>query len=124
MTTTVQQIEEIVSVLTSEEKQLLKDTILKGAWRSVNQEFLNEQGEIEVVDGYGYCPNKASQAGHFQGHTTYSMFSSIYRKLCPVDRYRIGKVISHCINWWIYDSGDMLFIRESHREAFEQWAKL
>lgn len=124
MATTVQQIEEIVSVLTSEEKQLLKDAILKGAWGGTDQEFLNERGEIETVDSYGYCTNNASQAGHFQGRIISSMFRSIYKKLCPMNRHKIGMVISHYNNWWGNGSGDMLFIRRSYCETFEQWAKL
>ena len=120
---TIQQVKEVISALSPDETQLLKDTILKGAWGGVDQEFLDERGEIETGGSYGYCTNNASLAGNFKGRVISSMFRSIYRKLCPVNRHQIGAVICHCNNWWGRGSGDMLFIRKGYYEAFEEWAE-
>ena len=67
MEATIQQVEQIVSVLTDSEKQLLKDTINKGDWGDSDWEFLDENGNVETVAMYGYCTNDAHRAGHFKG---------------------------------------------------------
>lgn len=118
---TIEDVKSIVSVLTEEQQQLLKDTIRFGAWGDGDQEFLGENEEI-VTDGMmGYCSNDAKRAGHFTGRKIAGMFRSIYSKLCPKG---IGKVISHCSDWWGDGSGDMLFIRYEYVEAFEKWARI
>ena len=43
-----QQVKEIVSVLTTEEQQLLKDTIIYGSWGDADMEFLDKDGNIET----------------------------------------------------------------------------
>ena len=123
MEATIQQIEEIVSVLTADEKQLLKDAINKGAWGSADGEFLDESGNVETVSMYGYCTNEAQRAGHFKGRIVSAMFRSIYKKLCAVERNQIGRFISHCNNWRGDGSGDMLFIRTGYYQTFKEWAK-
>lgn len=95
MKATLQEVQEIVSVLTDEQKQLLKDTIIYGAWGDADNEFLDEKGGIETVNMYGYCTNDAKGAGHFSGKQVSAMFRSIYRKLCPSYNNRIGRVLSH-----------------------------
>lgn len=65
MEVTVQQVKDIVSVLTQDEQQLLKDTIIHGAWGDSDMEFLDENGNIETVSMYGYCTNDAVKAGNF-----------------------------------------------------------
>jgi hypothetical protein len=123
MKANIQQIQEIVSVLSNDEQQLLKDTINEGVWGDADWEFLDENGKIETVSMYGYCTNDAHLAGHFKGRIVSTMFKSIYKKLCPEHNNQIGRYISHCNDWWGDGSGDMLFIRSSHYEAFEEWAK-
>ncbi len=123
MEVTIQQIEKIVSVLTADEKQLLKDTINYGGWGDSDMEFLDENGKIETVMMYGYCTNDANKAGHFSGREVSAMFRSIYKKLCPANRNQIGRYISHCNDWWGDGSGDMLFIRTGYYTPFEEWAK-
>jgi hypothetical protein len=118
----VKEVEKIVSVLTKDEQQLLKDTINRGFWGDGDQEFLNEDGSYSPYGMYGYCVNDAQKAGHFKGHVVATMFRSIYKKLCP--EKGIGRVISHCSDWWENGSGDMLFIRIEYCKAFEEWAKL
>ena len=120
---TIQDVEVVVSVLTEDQKQLLKDTIKHGLWGDSSMEFLDENDNVECVMMNGYCTNDAKLAGHFQGRQISAMFRSIYRKLCPQCNNRVGRVISHCSDWWGDGSGDMLFIREEACEAFEQWAK-
>lgn len=45
---TIQQVEEIVAVLTADEKQLLKDTINEGGWGDAEATFLDENGKDET----------------------------------------------------------------------------
>jgi hypothetical protein len=111
----------VVSALTEEQQQLLKDTINYGAWGDGDFSFLNEDGSWTTDMMYGYFTNDAKHAGHFSGRKVSAMFRSIYRKLC--DTSGIGMVISHCTDWWEDGSGDMLFIRERFVDAFEEWAK-
>lgn len=120
---TIQQVEEIVSVLTPDQQQLLKDTIRHGAWGDADYDFLDENGEFETVMMFGYCTNDAKNAGHFSGRTVSAMFRAIYRKLCPAHHNQIGRYISHCNDWWGDGTGDMLFIRTGYYQVFEQWAK-
>ncbi len=124
MEITINQVREIVSVLTKDEQQLLKDTIRYGGWGDSDMEFLDENGKIETVSMYGYCTNDAHKAGHFKGRIVSSMFRSIYKKMCPANRNQIGRYISHCNDWWDDGSGDMLFIRTGYYQIFEEWASL
>lgn len=123
MEATVNQVKEIVSVLTEEQQQLLKDTIKYGGWGDSDMEFLDENGNIETVSMYGYCTNDAKEAGHFSGRKISAMFRSIYKKLCPENHNQTGRYISHCNDWWGDGSGDMLFIRTGYYRAFEEWAR-
>nr|DAZ11394.1 MAG TPA: Reverse gyrase zinc finger [Caudoviricetes sp.] len=124
MEATIQQVEQIVSVLTDDEKQLLKDTINEGGWGDADMEFLDENGNIETVSMYGYCTNDAHLAGHFKGRVVAAMFKAIYKKLCPACKNQVGRYISHCNDWWGDGSGDMLFIRTGYYRTFEEWARL
>lgn len=59
MEITINQVQEIVSALTSDEQQLLKDTINYGSWGDSDWEFLNDRGCVETVAMYGYCTNES-----------------------------------------------------------------
>lgn len=122
MKATIEQVKEIVSILTDEQQQLLKDTIRYGCWGDSEFEFLDENGNGETLPMMGYCTNDAKLAGNFSGRKISAMFRSIYRKLCP--KNGIGRFISHHSDWWGDGSGDMLFIRTGYYDAFEQWARL
>ena len=52
MEATINQIQEIVSVLTSDEQQLLKDTINYGFWGDSYWGFLDDNGNVETVKMY------------------------------------------------------------------------
>lgn len=123
MKPTVKHIEEIVSVLTEEEKLLLKDTIKHGEWGDSETCFLDENGNIEDSDTIGFCTNDAKLGGNFSGRKISVMFRSLYKKLCPANHNQIGRHISHCSDWWGDGSGDMLFIRSEYYNAFQGWAK-
>ena len=123
MNATIQQVEEIVSVLTAEQQQLLKDTIRYGSWGDADYEFLTENGEIETVSMFGYCTNDAKLAGNFSGRKVSAMFRSIYKKLCPEHSNNIPRLISHSNDWWGDGSGDMLFLRPGDYQTFEEWAR-
>ena len=43
---TLSEVKEIVSVLTEEQQQLLKDTIRYGCWGDSDYEFLTENGDM------------------------------------------------------------------------------
>lgn len=120
---TMKTVQEIVSVLTQEEQQLLKDTINYGSWGSGDYEFVDKQGQIETAQMYGYCTNDAKDGGHFSGRIVSTMFRSIYKKMCSCCKNQLGEIISHCNDWWEDGSGDMLFIRENYVDEFEKWAK-
>ena len=124
MKATIKQVQDIISVLTADEQQLLKDTINYGAWGDSETEFLDENGNIETTMMYGYCTNDAKMAGNFSGRKVSAMFRSMYKKLCQANRNQIGRFISHCNDWWGDGSGDMLFIRTGYYQTFEEWARM
>lgn len=123
MTPSIENIRTIVSVLTAEERQLLKDTFLYGGWGDTDYEFLDERGKTETVGAWGYCTNDAREGKHFAGRVVATMFRSIYAKLCPANHNQRGAQLSHCNDWWGDGSGDMLFIRSSWNKAWLEWAK-
>ena len=118
---TIQNVQNVVSVLNEQQQQLLKDTIRYGCWGDSSYEFWDENDQVETVGMMGYCSNDAKEAGHFSGRQVSGMFRGIYSKLCPNNG--IGKVISHHSDWWGDGSGDMLFIRSNWVDAFEEWAR-
>lgn len=122
---TITDVENVVSVLNEEQKQVLKDCINFGFWGDADYEFLDEKGNLETVMMDGYCTNDAKKGKHFTGRKISALFRGIYHRLCSKEQgHQIGHVISHCSDWWGDGTGDMLFIREEYVEAFEQWAKL
>lgn len=116
----MEQVNEIISVLTTEEQQLLKDTIIYGAWGDSETNFLDENNNIVEDSMFAYCTNDAKNAGNFSGRKISTMFRSIYKKLCPTT---VGRYVSHCSDWWGDGNGDMLFIRYDYVDAFEKWAR-
>lgn len=120
---TIQDVETIISILTDDEQQLLKDTIKFGSWGDADYTFLDDNGNLETVMMWGYCTNDARDGGHFSGRIVSQMFRSIYKKMCPKNYNQIGHIISHCRDWWDDGSGDMLFIRSEYVDAFEAWAR-
>lgn len=121
---TIEDVLNVVSVLTDEQKQVLKDSINYGSWGSADYEFIDVSGNVETVGMYGYCTNEAKNGGHFEGRKISGLFRGIYSRLCSNEHHhQIGRVLSHCRDWWGDGSGDMLFIREEYVDAFEEWAK-
>lgn len=114
-------VKELLSVLSEDEKTLLKDTIRFGGWGDCEMVFRDEAGNIETVYCYGYCTNDAHLGGHFSGRKVSSMFRSIYKKLCP-DKC-IGRFVSHCSDWWGDGSGDMLFIRTGVYQEMDELSR-
>lgn len=119
--TTIEEVENLLTSLTADEKQLLKDTINKGAWGDTDMSFMKPSGEVITTYSYGYCTNDAQKAGNFKGRIVSQMFRSIYRKLCP--NKGIGLFLTQINDWWEDGSGDMLFIRTGYWRMFEEWAK-
>lgn len=123
MKPSIENIRTIVSVLTAEERQLLKDTFLYGGWGDTDYEFLDERGKTETVGAWGYCTNDAREGKHFAGRVVATMFRSIYAKLCPAIRNQRGAHLSHCNDWWGNGSGDVLMLRAGENAAWRKWAK-
>lgn len=121
MKATIEEVKSIVSVLTEEQQQVLKDTIRYGYWGDDENTFLDEKGEVVGDCADVYITNDAKRGGHFTGRKIAGLFRSIYSKLCPAKG--TGKVISHCSDWWGDGSGDVLFIRSGYVLAFEEWAR-
>lgn len=123
----IEDVKKQVSVLNTDEQQVLIDTILHGCWGDGDYEFLvNDKNDcrlIETAPMMGYCTNDAQKGGHYKGRVLSAMFRSIYRKMCPAERNKVGYVLSHANDWWGDGTGDMLFIRHEWHLAFEQWAK-
>lgn len=122
-TITTEDVKRLVSMLTDDERQLLKDAVRHGCWGDGEYEFLTDSGEFETAGMMGYCTNDAKKAGHFSGRQVSAMFRSIYRKLCSGDGNRTGRVVSHCRDWWGDGSGDMMFVRHDWHEAFDKWSR-
>ena len=122
-TITTEDVKRLVSVLTDDERQLLKDAVRHGCWGDGEYEFLTDSGEFETAGMMGYCTNDAKKAGHFSGRQVSAMFRSIYRKLCSGDGNRTGRVVSHYRDWWGDGSGDMMFVRHDWHEAFDKWSR-
>lgn len=121
---TIEDVKRVVSVLTEDQQQVLKDCIVYGGWGDADYEFLDEDGGIESVMMMGYCTNDAKEAGHFEGRKVSGLFRGIYSRLCSKEHsHKIGRVISHASDWWGDGSGDMLFIRDEYVNAFEEWAR-
>lgn len=125
METTIQQIEEIVSILTADEQQLLKDTIEYGYYGDASAGFVDDKlGDVTLEDCKVYITNDAKRGGHFSGRQVSAMFRSIYKKLCSAHGNQAGVYVSHCTDCWGDGSGDMLFIRSGYERLFEEWAKI
>lgn len=122
---TIEQVKAMVAVLTEEQQQLLKDTIVYGTWGDTTETFINEEGERIESYCYGYITNDAKMAGNFSGRKVSAMFRSIYNKVCKDlhTGYGYGEVISHCTDWWGDGTGDVLFIHTDWVDAFEAWAR-
>lgn len=118
---TIEQVKAMVAVLTEEQQQLLKDTIVNGTWGDTCESFLNEDGDTEDAMCMVYVTNDAKMAGNFSGRKVSAMFRSIYNKVCKKDGY--GEAISHCTDWWGDGTGDVLFIHTDWVDAFECWAR-
>lgn len=117
--------QDLLNLLTDEQKQLLADTINKGYWGDCEMEFVNEDGEVVTVYCDGFCTNDAKNAGHFSGRKVSAMFRSMYRKIETIHNpgSGIGEITCHCNDWWGDGSGDMMFIRDPYCDEAREWAK-
>lgn len=115
-------LENIISNLTEEQKQLLADTINYGAWGDCQEYFSEEEPCVYV---YGYITDDAYRAKHFERRTLSNKFRSLFKALgLEGDRWckRSGEMVWR-YDWWDDGSGSVLFIREELSDEFEAWAK-
>ena len=122
MKATIQQIEQIVSTLTKSEKRLLKNIINNGACGNYACSFLDDKGNVETVEAYGYSVYYSCRVALLKGCKITAICQSICRKLCSAVNNQVGRYISHRNDWWGDGAGDMIFIREGYHSAFEEWA--
>ncbi len=118
--------DDVVNVLTDDERQLLADTIIEGEWGDCQIEFANGDGTESVTcDAMGYCTNDAKNAGHFSGRKVSALFRSMYRKLETIHypHSGMGRITAHCNDWWGDGSGDMMFIRDPFDIEAREWAE-
>ena len=120
---------DILNVLTDDEKQLMADTINYGGWGDCDMTFINDDGTEVDTMCFGYITNLAKDGGHFSGRKVSAMFRSIYRKIenKRPDTWRkgtgAGEITCHFNNWWEDGSGDVLFIREPFCDEAEKRAE-
>ena len=114
-----------LDLLTTDEKQLLFDTVNYGALGDtyVLREFVDDEGNVITDMSHGYCINDASRSGHFSGCRAANMFRSIYRKLCPHHSNQIGLWLSHGHDCLGNGSRDMFFVRSGYYQVIEKMAK-
>lgn len=117
---------DILELLTEEQKQVLADTITEGEWGSCDMEFVNEDGQTITAPCIGYITNEAKNAGHFSGRKLSALFRSLYSRV-ETKRFHshsgAGEIISHYNNWWGDGSGDVLFIRDPFDIEASKWAE-
>lgn len=123
-------IAEITAILTPEQIQLLKDTIIMGSWGDCEMSFKESNGEYVTAYCMGYCTNDAKNAGHFNGRKCSAMFRSMYKRLGMLGNGGgCNEYFAYCNDWWGDGSGDMFFIRSTRSgdapldEQFEKWAR-
>ena len=76
----IQQVEQIVSTLTKSEKRLLKDIINNGAYGNYACRFLDDKGNVETVEAYGYNVYYSYRITLLKGCAITVMCQSICRK--------------------------------------------
>lgn len=123
---TTKTFDDVLALLTDEQKQLLADTINMGYWGSTSMGFINDDGKASDEMCDGFITNMAKDAGHFSGRKVSAMFLALYKKVEAqrFDKHSgAGEIISHCNDWWEDGSGDLMFIREPFCETAKVWAK-
>lgn len=116
-----QTVAEIVSVLTDDERVLLKDVIRYGYDCDTIERFLDSSGKTELDDCSAFMTTGWHIGCHFRGTRVCNMYRSIYRKLC--NKEGVGAYVSHIRNW--HSDGrktGVICIRAGYADAFERWA--
>ena len=113
-------LDEIISNLTDDQKQLLADTINYGAWGDCQETF---NGELAYA--YGYITDDAYRGGHFVRRSLSNRFRSLFKAL-GLEGTKWSKKNGEMVwiyDWWGDGSGSILLIREELSDQFEEWAK-
>lgn len=114
--------EQILENLSDDQKQLLADTIVHGAWGDTDTFF---EGEKESVRVYGYITDLAYKGNHFERKTLSNKFKSLFKALGLKgdERSKVCDMMQWIYDWWEDGSGSILLIREDITDSLEKWAK-
>ena len=114
-------IEQILLNLSDEQKQLLADTIVHGAWGDTDAIF---EGEQEAVRVYGYITDLAYKGNHFERKTLSNRFKNLFKSLGLKGdkKSKACDMMQWIYNWWEDGSGSILLIREDITDSLEKWA--
>ena len=114
-------IEKILLNLSDEQKQLLADTIVHGAWGDTDAIF---EGEQEAVRVYGYITDLAYKGNHFERKTLSNRFKSLFKALCLKGdkKSKTCDMMQWIYDWWEDGSGSILLIRADITDSLEKWA--
>lgn len=114
-------IEQILLNLSDEQKQLLADTIVHGAWGDTDAIFEGEQEEVRV---YGYITDLAYKGKHFERKTLSNRFKGLFKALGLKGdkKSKSCDMMQWIYDWWEDGSGSILLIREDITDSLEKWA--
>lgn len=119
----MESINDIISLLSKEEKSVLTDIIDYGFDYESNMDFLGDDGRIENVSAYGYNIDNIYNHRHFKEAN--NALKSLCNKLCPIDNdsYHIGRYVTYYPNY-ITKGYNLLFIREDVDDDFQKCCPL
>lgn len=111
---------QILTSLSDEQKQLLADTINFGSWGDSCVAFADDEEY-----GYGYITDDAHLGNHFIRSELSNRFQSLFKAL-NLEGSKWSKCNEEMVwyyDWWGNGSGSILFIRSGLYEDFETWAR-
>lgn len=113
-------LDQILSNLTDEQKQLLADTINYGGWGDSEVVFADDEDF-----GYGYVTDDAHKGNHFIRRELSNRFQSLFKALnLEGSRWsKCNEEMAWFYDWWGDGSGSVLFIRTGLYDDFENWAR-
>ena len=93
--------ENLSTIFTAKQIQVLKDAWRYGAWGDAQVNFREDKDRI----GFGACTNDAKDGGHFTGRQISGIMSGISKKITETNT----NMVASFPDWWGDGSGDMVF---------------